>query len=166
MELDPKAPQQSPDFPDCFYRVTVKGLIVREGKVLMALDFAGVAARAKNGEWELPGGGLDFGENPREALAREIKEEMGLEATSIAEQPTYIWTHKRENRRGMGWHYIMAVAYKVEVANLDFTPSEECRAIDFFDKETLLALRAEDKLGDQMAPFAEMFDPKDFDTLK
>ena len=43
-ELDPKAPQQSPDFPDCFYRVTVKGLIVREGKVLMSLDFVDAAA--------------------------------------------------------------------------------------------------------------------------
>lgn len=162
MALDPKGKQESEHFPDCFYRVTVKALIVREGKVLMTLDFAGSAAKAKNGEWELPGGGLDFGENPREALKREIKEEMGLEATFIAEQPTYIWTHKRENRRGMEWHYIMALAYQVEVASLDFTPSEECQAIGFFDKDKLLALRAEDKLGDQMAPFADLFNPNDF----
>ncbi len=31
--------------------------------------------------WTLPGGGLDHGENPRDALVREIVEETGLEAT-------------------------------------------------------------------------------------
>ncbi len=162
MELDPKASQQSPDFPDCFYRVTVKGLIVRDGKLLMAHDFAGSAAKAKGGEWELPGGGLDFGEEPRTALAREIREEMGLEVTSTSDKPIYLWTCKREMRRGMQWHYILGVAYEIEVDSLNFIPSEECQAIKFFTKEELLALRAENKLGDQMCPFVDMFNPEDF----
>lgn len=162
MEPDPKTPQQSRHFPKCFYRVTVKGLIVRDGKVLMTLDFVGDAAQAKGGEWELPGGGLDFGEEPREALKREVQEEMGVQATRIDERPTYIWPHKRLNRRGMEWHYILAVAYRIEIDSLDFTPSEECQEIAFFSKEDLLRLREEGKLGDQMAPLADLFNPEDF----
>jgi 8-oxo-dGTP diphosphatase len=32
------------------------------------------------GHWSLPGGGVDFGEHPRDAVVREVYEETGLEA--------------------------------------------------------------------------------------
>ena len=49
-----------------------------------------------NGEWDIPGGGLQFGESPLECLEREIKEEVGLTAcldrllytTSVVSSPT------------------------------------------------------------------------------
>jgi 8-oxo-dGTP diphosphatase len=34
-----------------------------------------------SGIWELPGGGVDFGEEPRDAIKREIKEETGIEVS-------------------------------------------------------------------------------------
>lgn len=37
------------------------------------------------GLWELPGGGTDIGENPIQALQREIKEEVGLDV--VVERP-------------------------------------------------------------------------------
>ncbi|MCI0449351.1 MAG: NUDIX domain-containing protein [Chlorobi bacterium] len=36
------------------------------------------------GRWDLPGGKIDFGETPEEALAREVLEETGLKLKSLA----------------------------------------------------------------------------------
>ena len=53
--------------------ISVKGVLIRRGRLLVL--------RNDRGEWELPGGRLDEGETPEEALVREIREETGLLAT-------------------------------------------------------------------------------------
>jgi mutator protein MutT len=50
--------------------ISVKGVLIHRGRVLLL--------RNDRGEWELPGGRLDDGETPEDALIREIQEETGL----------------------------------------------------------------------------------------
>lgn len=112
-------------------------------------------------DWELPGGGLDFGESFHTGLKREIEEEMKLTVTSVSEKPLYIWTQRREKRRGMEWFYILALVYKIDLADLNFTPSVECSEIKFFSKEELQTNK--ESLAVQLLPFIDLFNPKDFE---
>ena len=121
--------EHSTEFPDCFHRVTIKGLCVREGKVLLARE-----AESLSGKWELPGGGLDFGENIREAFTREVQEEMGLKVTKMSERPVYVWTHRYEKKRNLQWYYSCVLAYQVDFEDLNITQSRECERIEFFSK--------------------------------
>ncbi|MCR4281177.1 MAG: NUDIX hydrolase [Candidatus Kaiserbacteria bacterium] len=157
-----KDSESSEHFPNCFYRVAVKGLCVRDEKLLLCHDFAGNLANT-GGAWELPGGGMEFGHNFEETLRKEVREEMGLDVTWMADKPLYVWHMKRKNMRSMDWFYILLLAFPFEVKDLNITPSEECRAIKFFSKEDMLK---EPKLSDQTKPILEFFDLKDFEHLK
>jgi 8-oxo-dGTP diphosphatase len=146
---------RSTDFPDCFYRVSIKGLCVRDGKLLLERE----SAEVHSGKWELPGGGLDFGEDIHTGFKREVTEEMGLTVTKMAKHPTYIWTPRFDNKRKMAWFYSCVLAYRIEFKDLHFTPSDECLEIRFFSKEELQTL----PLNTQAKKIAELFDPKDFE---
>ena len=56
------------DIRSGFYRVSIKGLILDETRKKFAVVLE------DNGWWELPGGGMDWGESPETCLTREIKE--------------------------------------------------------------------------------------------
>jgi 8-oxo-dGTP pyrophosphatase MutT (NUDIX family) len=53
--------------------VSVKGVVLREGRVLLL--------RNDRAEWELPGGRIERGEQPEDCLVREIREESGWQVT-------------------------------------------------------------------------------------
>lgn len=56
-------------------RVAAYLLAVREGSVLLTR----ISQRGfHSGSWTLPGGGVDHGESPRDALVREVREECGV----------------------------------------------------------------------------------------
>lgn len=61
-----------------FIGVGVGAVIVDgDGRLLLALR--GPKARNQPGRWEFPGGAVEFNEQHRVALRREIKEELGIE---------------------------------------------------------------------------------------
>ncbi len=55
----------------------VAGVLERDGKILICRRRADQAHALK---WEFPGGKLETGESPESALARELREELGIEA--------------------------------------------------------------------------------------
>ena len=57
-------------------RISAYGLIVREGRILLCRNSSMV--RDAVGQWTLPGGGIEFGEDPVDAVVREVFEETGF----------------------------------------------------------------------------------------
>ncbi|MFB7465815.1 NUDIX domain-containing protein [Streptomyces sp. NPDC056224] len=66
-------------------RRRVAAVIIREGRVLMVRERGrGPTGRHDGPEyWTLPGGGLEAGERPEEAVRREVAEEVGLRALDV-----------------------------------------------------------------------------------
>jgi 8-oxo-dGTP pyrophosphatase MutT (NUDIX family) len=52
------------------YPLSIKGVLIDDGCILLLLN--------ERGEWDLPGGRPDPGEDHRAALKREVREEAGL----------------------------------------------------------------------------------------
>ncbi|GMW06927.1 MAG: 8-oxo-dGTP diphosphatase MutT [Gammaproteobacteria bacterium] len=63
--------------------ILVAAAVIRDasGRVLIARRPPG---RPLAGSWEFPGGKIAAGETPREALARELREEIGIEVRAAA----------------------------------------------------------------------------------
>ena len=60
-------------------RVASYAIVVDGGKVLLC-RLSNIEKHS--GKWTLPGGGIEFGEDPEMAMIREVKEETGLDVKS------------------------------------------------------------------------------------
>ncbi len=58
--------------------IVTAGFIRKDERVLIAQRRA---ADREGGKWEFPGGKVEFGEDPRQAMARELDEELGIKVT-------------------------------------------------------------------------------------
>ena len=80
-------------------KVTLKGLVCQDGKVFMLKD--------RSGNWELPGGRIDFGETPEETLKREFHEELGIDDVEIG-KVINIWSFI-SNAHEDKYHFIVVI---------------------------------------------------------
>jgi 8-oxo-dGTP diphosphatase len=75
----------------------VAAALVRSGTVPQVLITQRPAGKWQAGRWEFPGGKIESDESPRDALARELREELGVEV-QVAQplgQFTYAYTDRR-----------------------------------------------------------------------
>jgi 8-oxo-dGTP pyrophosphatase MutT (NUDIX family) len=101
---------------------------VAPGTHALVLDADGRVLLVRHGYqsgWRLPGGGVDAGEIPEEAIRRELREELGLRGGSLALVGMYARRHL--------WMGNLVILYRIEGASLDFRPSWEVREILWAD---------------------------------
>lgn len=98
------------------YHLTVLGVVVRpDGRFLITRRV--MTKSWAPGWWEVSGGGVMAGEESRDAVIREVREETGLDVSGCGDG--YLFTYHRENP-GEGDNYFVDV-YRFE---LDFEESD------------------------------------------
>lgn len=84
-----------------------KAVITQDGRLLMVRK--ALTDPFQPGRWELPGGRLQQGETPDEALAREVREEVGL--TVQPGLPLALWSWRLQDST------VVAVARSCEIVS-------------------------------------------------
>lgn len=108
------------------FHISVKGFISCKDKYLFIKK---VSNGSKNqGFWELPGGGLNFGELPEDGLTREIREETGLNIAVL--KPIITWSFLKNNNK-----QVIGITYLCEAKNAKVTISEEHEDFAWVKKE-------------------------------
>lgn len=99
------------------------GVLLQDSKILLTLKKTGPYA----GRWGLPGGAIEFGETPEQALQRELLEETALAASNfeLLSTSTSLCEYIK-NGENLLLHHI-GIIYKVSTLTLipDIIPEEE-----------------------------------------
>lgn len=93
----------------CNFRVA--GVLVRDGRLLVQRERFG-------DEYALPGGHVQVGEEAAQALAREYREELGLEIL----RPRMLWSEECFWTWNGRLTHAIAFYFKIDVANADLLP--------------------------------------------
>jgi ADP-ribose pyrophosphatase YjhB (NUDIX family) len=114
--------------PSTFYRVSVKALVFDDQQRLLVFQDS-------RGKWELPGGGLEHGEDLRAGLARELFEEMQVSPSQIGPVE---FVYSCLSDKGF---YKLSIAMVAELESHDFVPSaDDLVAAKFVTKAEFIAL--------------------------
>jgi 8-oxo-dGTP diphosphatase len=116
----------------------VAALIVKDGKVLVCQRTRHQTMPLK---WEFPGGKIEEGEQPRDALRRELDEELGIMAT-IGDEVARI-RHEYPNGGMVELRFYMVREHKGEIENrifrdIQWSESKDLLSYDFLEADLTL----------------------------
>jgi 8-oxo-dGTP pyrophosphatase MutT (NUDIX family) len=110
---------------DYLYRVSLKGLVRNAKNEILVVKESGRTW------WDLPGGGMDHGEDFKAAIAREMKEEVNLSGEFTyriiaADTPAYVKAHD---------FWQLRLIFEVIPDTLIFSPGEDGDEMAFMKAE-------------------------------
>jgi len=111
----------------------VAAILKREGRILICQRTAQQSHPLK---WEFPGGKVEPGESPAQALTRELEEELGITAARSEEITRYQFTYPGKNPTLL--IFLRVTHYEGEPQNLIFhdmgwEPAARLSAFDFLE---------------------------------
>lgn len=109
-------------------KATVGAIIERDNKILLTKR----NHEPFKGHWCIPGGHIDFGEEPEQAIKREVKEETGLTVTDLK-----FFGHYSEIYKEINWHAVALVFICKTEGEVKIDP-KEVKEYKWFDKKEAL----------------------------
>jgi ADP-ribose pyrophosphatase YjhB (NUDIX family) len=106
----------------------VGAVIMRAGKALVTVR----AREPEKGRIDLPGGFLEVGEHPVDGLAREVREELGIEA-AVDETPILLAIH----RYGPEGGYVLAIGFRASIGREEPSPTDDVAEVRWVSAEEL-----------------------------
>lgn len=112
---------------DYLFRVSLKAVILNSAEQVLVVKERG------RDWWDIPGGGLEHGESVRDALARELYEEVALQGefayeSILVEDPRYLEQHNL---------YQMRLTFWVKPERMQFDVGEDADEVQFIDPALL-----------------------------
>jgi 8-oxo-dGTP diphosphatase len=137
-------------------KIIVAAFIVRQNKVLLAKRAS--TKRIGPGKYHLPGGHIEFGEQPTEALRREIKEELQLDI--LVGSPFFTFAYTIEEVHTVGITYHATLIHPDQKMTVDTHETEQIVWVDRSEVDTYLDHHDHDylaiaKVYESLAGFAQ-----------
>jgi 8-oxo-dGTP pyrophosphatase MutT (NUDIX family) len=123
----PHLVERSPGYFELLLPVSVKLIIEYEGKIPLLMN--------ERDEWELPGGKLELGEDPKECVIREVREELNL--TVDVQGIVDSWLYKITPER----HVLIVAFGTVYEGNEELRLSHEHKKLEVFPYDEVPSLR-------------------------
>jgi 8-oxo-dGTP diphosphatase len=132
-------PKHSPEIE------VVGGVIVEAGRVLIARRRAGQTYALR---WEFPGGKLEAGESPEEALDRELAEELGIRVRVVQEYGDARYADPAGRRYRIRFYLARRIEGEpapLEVDAVEWAGADRLRVLDFTpaDREVVERVRGD-----------------------
>jgi len=115
------------DHLDCLYRVSIKALIYNDAGQILVVKEDGRPC------WDLPGGGMDYGETFESALKRELYEEVGYKGNlryQLFDASDEIYIERIDANQ-------ICFSCRVWTENFDFSAGVDADEVMFIDPEEL-----------------------------
>jgi ADP-ribose pyrophosphatase YjhB (NUDIX family) len=135
-------------------KVDVRGVVFRDDTLLLVRE-------RSDGRWTLPGGWVDIGESPSEAVTREVKEESGYDTRAV--KLLALYDRSRHDHPAHIW-YIYKLFFQCDLLGGEPVPDKEILEVGFFRPDALPELSAGRVTAKQIARFFEHRQHPDWPT--
>jgi len=112
-------------------KLGVRGAVFRDGRILL------VRETADEHRWSLPGGWADVNESPAEAVAREVREEAGIEVRPY--KLAAVWDRARHPHGAVQPFHVWRLFFLCEITGGDLQRGPETSEVALFAEHELPA---------------------------
>ncbi|OKH23627.1 NUDIX hydrolase [Chroogloeocystis siderophila] len=110
-------------------KVDVRGVVFHNDQILLVQE-------REDGCWTLPGGWVDVGESPSQAVIREVYEESGYQTRIIKLLALYDRNHPRHNHPPLR-HHVYKLFFQCQISGGNAAESTETAGAAFFKEQEI-----------------------------